>query len=85
MYSEIIPMPKAVDETCFLEYFSRKIIKITIPVMIALLCDALLTRFLEQTHGSASLDRSFSETMSYSDGGVDPLNSLWIALICSLR
>ena len=70
------------DPVEFLEISSFRIIKIAIPVIITLLCDAILTRFLEQTSGTVStLDRSFSETVNYSDGGLPTLWSVWIALI----
>jgi presenilin 1 len=65
----------------FLEKMSLKIIKIAIPVVITLIIDACLVRFLEQTHGSVSLDRSLSETMSYNDSGIPTDWAIYIALI----
>jgi presenilin 1 len=65
----------------FLESASFRILKIAIPVIITLLIDAVFTRFLEQTHGAVELDRSFSETMSYSDQGISTEWSIYLALI----
>jgi presenilin 1 len=64
-----------------LETYSFRILKIAIPVVLTLVIDALVTRFLEDTHGSVSLDRGFSETMSYSDQGVSTEWSIYLALI----
>jgi len=64
----------------FLEHYSRKIVKIAIPVIVTLILDAILTRFLENTSGSVNLDRSIAETMAYNDGGYDFSDSLYLAL-----
>lgn len=73
-------MPK-VDEATFLEYFSEKILLIAIPVVITLLIDGFLTRFIEQTHDSMSMDRSFTETLSTNSGGVSVKWAIIIAFI----
>jgi hypothetical protein len=69
------------NPTAFLEENSFRILKIAIPVVLTLLADASITRFIEQTHGSVSLDRSFSETMSYSSQGISTEWSIYLALI----
>ena len=70
------------DPAKFLEISSFRIVKIAIPVIVTLLCDAILTRFLEGSTGSVNtLDRSFSETLNYSNAGLPTLWSVWIALI----
>jgi presenilin 1 len=65
----------------FLENASFRIVKIAIPVIFTLLVDAIFTRFLEHTHGSVKLDRSFSETMSHSNQGISTEWSIYLALI----
>lgn len=58
------------DPSDFLEDASYRIVKIAIPVVLTLILDAVITRLIENTHGSVSLDRSFSQTMSYNNGGI---------------
>jgi hypothetical protein len=65
----------------FLEKASSKIIKIAIPVVITLILDASVVRFIEQTHGTVTLDRSLSETMSYNNSGISDDWAIYIALI----
>lgn len=65
----------------FLEESSYRIVKIAIPVVLTLICDAILTRVIENTHGSVSLDRSFSETLSYNTGGLSTMWAIIIAVI----
>jgi hypothetical protein len=65
----------------FLDYFSRRRFAIAFPVILTLLLDGSLARFLEQTHDSVSLDRSFSDTVTYTNQSVDAPSSLYIALI----
>jgi hypothetical protein len=65
----------------FLEKASLKIVKIAIPVVVTLVIDACAVRFIEQTHGTVSLDRSLSETMSYNDSGISDDWAIYIALI----
>ena len=70
------------DPAKFLEVSSVRIVKIAIPVIVTLLCDAILTRFLEGSSGNVNtLDRSFTETLNYSNAGLPTLWSVWIALI----
>ena len=51
-------MPKKNWET-FFEFFSHRIIEVAIPVVITLLIDATLTRFIEKVTYSAQMNRSF--------------------------
>ncbi|OHT06050.1 Clan AD, family A22, presenilin-like aspartic peptidase [Tritrichomonas foetus] len=65
----------------FLEEASFRIVKIAVPVVLTLILDAILTRLLENTRGSVSLDRSFSETLSYNSAGLSTEWSIYLALI----
>ena len=69
------------DPTEFLEEASFRIFKIAIPVVLTLVIDAIITRVLENIHDSVSLDRSFSETVNYSSGGLSTEWSIYLALI----
>ena len=69
------------DPSDFLEDASYRIVKIAIPVVLTLILDAVITRLIENTHGSVSLDRSFSETMSYNSGGLSTMWSILLAVI----
>lgn len=69
------------DPSDFLEDASYRIVKIAIPVVLTLILDAVITRLIENTHGSVSLDRSFSETMSYNSGGLSTTWSIILAVI----
>ena len=69
------------DPSDFLEDASYRIVKIAIPVVLTLILDAVITRLIENTHGSVSLDRSFSETMSYNSGGLSTAWSIYLAII----
>lgn len=69
------------DPSDFLEDASYRIVKIAIPVVLTLILDAVITRLIENTHGSVSLDRSFSETMSYNSGGLSTTLSIILAVI----
>jgi hypothetical protein len=69
------------DYRQFLEGASSKIISIAIPVVATLVADAALVRFIEEKHGSANLNRSLSETMDYTDAGVDTNWAIYLALI----
>ena len=64
----------------FLELYSQKIIKIGVPVLITLLLDAFLTRFIEQTSGAVDLNRSLGETMAYNDGGISFEFAIYLAI-----
>jgi hypothetical protein len=69
------------DYRLFLEHSSGRIISIAIPVIATLVIDAALVRVIEDTHGSADLNRSLSETMDYTDTGIDTTWAIYIALI----
>lgn len=64
----------------FIEYSSRKIIKVAIPVVITLIIDAIIVRFIEKTHGSVSLNRSLVQTMNYTDQNINMHDSIIIAI-----
>ncbi|KAH0795528.1 Clan AD, family A22, presenilin-like aspartic peptidase [Histomonas meleagridis] len=68
------------DITEFLEDQSYRVIKIAIPVIVTLIFDVILTRVIENTHGSTSYDRSFSQTMVYQNMGIDTATSIYLAL-----
>lgn len=72
---------KEQDTLQFLEGQSARIIKIAIPVVATLILDACIVRFLEEKHGSVSLDRSLTSTMSYSQQGISTTWSIYLALI----
>jgi hypothetical protein len=69
------------DSVAFLEKMSHKIVNIAIPVVITFIIDAWLVCFLEHAHGSVSLDRSITETMSYNDSGISNDCAIDITLI----
>ena len=73
-------MPEG-DTVQFLEANSLRIVKISIPVVATLILDACIVRFLEEKHGSVSLDRSLTSTMSYSQQGISTTWSIYLALI----
>lgn len=64
----------------FIEYSSTKIIKVAIPVVITLIIDAVIVRFIEKKHGSVSLNRSLVQTMNYTDQNIDIHDSIIIAV-----
>ena len=68
----------------FLEFYSRKIAKIAIPVIITLILDAFIIRFIEEEHGSATLNRNFADTMSRNDSGLSLSASIWSAVFIVL-
>lgn len=68
------------DTAIFLEDNSYRVIKIGIPVVITLLLDAFLTRFIEELHESTSYDRSLSETINSNNASISTANSIYIAL-----
>ncbi|KAH0790491.1 Clan AD, family A22, presenilin-like aspartic peptidase [Histomonas meleagridis] len=68
------------DPTEYLEDQSYRVIKIAIPVIITLILDVILTRVIENTHGSTSYDRSFSQTMVSNNLGLDTATSIYLAL-----
>lgn len=72
-------MPK-VSTHSFLEFYSRKIFKIAIPVVLTLLVDAYMTRFLEGKAGAAFLDRNLIETMGSNNSGLSVAQSIYTAL-----
>ena len=74
-------MSKKVSAHTFLEFYSRKIVKIAVPVIITLILDAILIRIIEETSGSAQLNRNFVDTMSRSDSGMSVSTSIWTAVI----
>jgi hypothetical protein len=61
---------KFVQKISFFPVVQDKIVNIAIPVVTTLIINAWLVRFLEDTHGSVSLDHSLPETMSYNDSGI---------------
>lgn len=69
------------DTSIFLEDNSYRVIKIGIPVVITLLLDAFLTRFIEELHESTSYDRSLSETINSNNASISTANSIYMALI----
>lgn len=73
-------MAKTVGIHTFLEFYARKVVKIAVPVVITLLLDAVFIRFIEQTHGSAELNRNFVQTMSRNDSGISVTASIWSAV-----
>lgn len=72
---------KKVDMHEYLEYYSRRIMLIAIPVVLTLVLDAFIVRFIEETSGSADLGRNFAETMSHNDGGLTTTWAIYMALI----
>ena len=74
-------MAKKVGVHTFLEFYSRKIAKIAIPVILTLILDAISIRFIEQTHGSAELNRNFVDTMSRNDSGLSVTTSIITAVV----
>lgn len=79
-------MSKKVDYGTFLEFFSHRIIEIGIPVIITLIFDACLTRFLEKKYYSATFDRYFRQAFqagssSTSSTGVSIKWAIIIAVI----
>lgn len=74
-------MSKKVDTGTFLEYFSHRIIEIGIPVIITLIFDAFLTRFLESKSLTASFDRYFSQTITTESKGTSLKLAIIIAVV----
>jgi hypothetical protein len=65
----------------WIESDSCHIVKIVIPVIITLSIDAIVTRFIEQTHNSVQIDPSFTEIMSHFSQDVSAEWSIYFVRI----
>ena len=67
------------DIKYYLEMTSINILKVSIPVIITLIFDAVICRFLEKKHGSVILNRTFTQTMNYNSQNQTTKFSIYLA------
>jgi hypothetical protein len=70
-----------IDSIEDLELVSVRIVKIAIPVVITLIIDTILIRFLERTHGSVPVQGSVIRAMAHRTSGISTRWAIYIALI----